>query len=317
MAKLISLVDTTLYPIISTRWEGRMQKARAALLNFDDNDGCRVTGSGIIDAQGLKWKNVRTSFMGRPKTICFNHCDGGSISGVKILNQAFWSIHILFTDGFTVDGVNIEAEDYIPSSDGIDIDSSTGVTVRNAHIKAHDDCISIKSGKDSDGRRVNKASSDILIENCHFDYGHGGVAIGSEVSGNVSRVTVRQCDMAGENWNPIRFKSQPSRGGVVEDILFEDIYISQARNVFEVNMSWRMKGATEPPYKPLTTLRRIKFRNITAHAEHAGLFRGYEEQPLTPDIFTFENCRLFVGTLFELQNATLDLSGVDIILHAP
>ncbi len=312
-AVLVSIVDTTLYPIVDTRWEGRMQKARAALLNFDDNDGCRVTGSGVIDAQGLKWKNLKTRFMGRPKTFCFNHCDGGSICGVKILNQAFWCLHILFTDGFTVDGVSVEAQDYIPSSDGIDIDSSTGVTVRNTHIKAHDDCISIKSGKDADGRRVNKASADILIEDCHFDYGHGGVAIGSEVSGDVRRVTVRRCDMSGENWNPIRFKSQPSRGGVIEDVLFEDIDIRQARNVFEVNMSWRMKGATEPPYKPLTTLRNIRFRNVTAHAENAGLFRGYEEQPLTPEIFSFENCRLYVKTPLQLQFASLDLQGLDII----
>ncbi len=316
-ATLVSIVDTTHYPVITTRWEGRMQRARAALLNFDDNDGCRVTGHGTIDARGLKWKKMKTHFMGRPKTICFNHCDGGSISGVKILNQAFWCLHILFTDGFTVDGVDIEAQEYIPSSDGIDIDSSTGVTVRNAHIKAHDDCISIKSGKDTDGRRVNKASSDILIEDCHFDYGHGGVAIGSEVTGDVRRVTVRRCDMAGENWNPIRFKSQPSRSGVVEDILFEDIDISKARNVFEVNLSWRMKGATEPPYHPLTTLRNICFRNITAHAENAGLFRGYEEQPLTPDIFTFDNCRLYVEKPLDLQFATLDLSGVEMVISPP
>ena len=119
--------------------------------------------------------------------------------------------------------------------------------------------------------------------------------------------------MSGENWNPIRFKSQPSRGGVIEDVLFEDIDIRQARNVFEVNMSWRMKGATEPPYKPLTTLRNIRFRNVTAHAENAGLFRGYEEQPLTPEIFSFENCRLYVKTPLQLQFASLDLQGLDII----
>ena len=305
-AELISIVDTTLYPIITTRWEGRMQKARAALLNFNDNEGCRLTGEGLIDAKGLEWKKLPIRFAGRPKTICFNHCDGGTISGVSVRNQAFWCVHILFTNGFTVDGIHINAEDYIPSSDGIDIDSSTGVVVRNAHIRAHDDCISIKSGKDTDGRRVNKASEDIIIENCHFDYGHGGVAIGSEVSGDVRRVVVRHCDMAGENWNPIRFKSQPSRGGVVEDILFDDIRISKARNVVEINMAWRMKGADEPPYSPRTTLRNIRLHNITAKAESGGLIRGYEEQPIPRGAITFDNCSFDVKTPIQIEHAEVE-----------
>lgn len=309
-ATLVSIVDTAYYPIITTRWEGRMKKARAALLNFDHNEGCRLSGEGTIDAQGLEWKKLRTSFAGRPKTICFDHCDGGSISGVRIRNQAFWAVHILFTNDFMVDGIDVNAEDYIPSSDGIDIDSSTGVTVRNAHLRAHDDCISIKSGRDTDGRRVNKASQDILIEHCHFDYGHGGVAIGSEVSGDVRNVTVRHCDMAGENWNPIRLKSQPSRGGVVENILFEDIDIAQARNVVEINMTWRMKGADEPPYKPLTSLRNIRIRNIRAHAERGGIIHGFEEQPIPRGAVTFENCLLDTESPIDLRNADVDLCGV-------
>ena len=304
-ATLVSIVDTTLYPLITTRWEGRVRKARAALLNFDHNEGCRLSGEGTIDAQGLEWKRLSLPFAGRPKTVCFDHCDGGTISGVHIRNQAFWCVHILFTNGFTVDGIDICAEDYIPSSDGIDIDSSTGVTVRNTHIQAHDDCISIKSGRDTDGRRVNQASQDILIEHCHFDYGHGGVAIGSEVSGGVRNVTVRHCDMAGENWNPIRFKSQPSRGGVVENILFEDIDIAKARNVVEVNMTWRMKGADEPPYSPRTVL-----RNIRAHAERGGIIQGFEEQPIPRGAISFENCLFDTGAPLQISHADVDLSGV-------
>ncbi|MBQ6228502.1 MAG: glycoside hydrolase [Prevotella sp.] len=309
-SRLISITDTTLYPIVDTRWEGTMLKGRAALLNFCHNDGCRISGEGLIDAQGLKWKKKKIGFTDRPRTICLDHCDGGQISGVSILNQAFWCLHILFTNHFTVDGISICAEDYIPSSDGIDIDSSTDITVRNTHIKAHDDCISIKSGKDMDGRRVNKASEHIVVEDCFFDYGHGGVAIGSEVSGDVRHVVVRRCQMDGENWNPIRFKSQPSRGGVVEDVCFEDIHIGNARNVFEINMTWRMKGATQPPYHPLTTLRNITFRNIFANAQHAGHIKGFDEQPFGRDVFTFDNCHLKVGTPLHVENADIDQSGI-------
>ena len=116
--------------------------------------------------------------------------------------------------------------------------------------------------------------------------------------------------MAGENWNPIRLKSQPSRGGIVENILFEDIDIAQARNVMEINMTWRMKGADEQPYSPRTSLRNIRLRNIRAHAEHGGIIHGFDEQPIPRGAITFENCLLDAGSPIDVKNADIDLSGV-------
>lgn len=310
-ACLKSIVDTTCYPMVKTRLEGIMTYARAALLNFDHNDGCVISGEGLIDGQGLKWNELRLRPYDRPKTICINQCHQGRIQGLHIKNQAFWCLHILLTNGFTVDNIQINAEEYIPSSDGIDIDSSTGIIVRETHIRAHDDCISIKSGKDSDGRNVNKASDNILIEHCHFDYGHGGVALGSEVSGDIRHVTVRNCDMSGENWNPIRIKSQPSRGGTVSDILFENILIEQARNVMEINMTWRMKGATAPPFHPLTKLNNIRLRNVNARATNAGIIHGFEEQPIPSGAITFENCQFETDTPLEIKNADISLKGLE------
>lgn len=311
---LESIVDTALYPLVRTRWEGKMQQARAALLTFSHNENCRVWGKGRIDAKGLEWRKIPFDSYGKPKTICFDQCHGGSLRDVTIRNQAFWCLHVLFTRGFSIEDVNIDIDDYVPSSDGIDIDSSTDIIIRNCHLKAHDDCISIKSGKDTDGRRVNQASENILIEHCHFDYGHGGVAMGSEVSGNIRNVTVSHCDMAGENWNPIRFKSQPSRGGIVEHITFSDITIANARNIFEINMTWRMKGATEPPYYPLTQLRDIHFRNIRGQAENAGHLIGFAEQPFTRDVFHFENCRIEVENPLDIQYADVDISGLEQVV---
>ena len=144
--------------------------------------------------------------------------------------------HVLYTNGFTIDGIDIRALEYIPSSDGIDIDSSNDILITSTRIEAHDDCISIKSGRDEDGRRVGRPSENILIENCHFAYGHGGVAMGSEISGGIRNVTIRSCLMDNENWSPLRFKSQPSRGGTVENITFEDITIKGARSIVDINM---------------------------------------------------------------------------------
>ena len=144
------------------------------------------------------------------------------------LSLIYQLYHVLYTNGFTIDGIDIRALEYIPSSDGIDIDSSNDILITSTRIEAHDDCISIKSGRDKDGRRVGRPSENILIENCHFAYGHGGVAMGSEISGGIRNVTIRSCLMDNENWSPLRFKSQPSRGGTVENITFEDITLISA-----------------------------------------------------------------------------------------
>jgi polygalacturonase len=146
---------------------------------------------------------------------------------------------------------------YIPSSDGIDIDSSRRVRIRKCDIDGSDDCISIKAGKDEDGLRVNRPSEDILIENVRFACGHGGAAMGSEVSGGIRNVTVRDCVADAGQWAPVRFKSQPSRGGVVENITYENIKIIDARMAFDFNLEWRMVPPVAPPAPVLTKVRNV------------------------------------------------------------
>lgn len=302
-AVLVSTVNPDDFPVIPTRFEGIERKWRCAFLNFTGSEGVKVDGEGIVDGKGVEWKEIPFGNAGRPRMFCFTDCPGGRISGLKMINQASWCLHVLYTDGFTVDGVDIRALEYIPSSDGIDIDSSSGVNILNCRIEAHDDCISIKSGKDEDGRRVARPSEDILIENCHFAYGHGGVAMGSEVSGGIRNVIVRSCLMDNENWNPLRFKSQPSRGGIVENILFEDVTIKNARNLFDVNMEWRMVPPLAPASEQLTLLRNIRFRNVNAEAQSAGLMHGFEDAPFTKDSFRFENCTVKAQKGLRVVNA--------------
>ena len=160
---------------------------------------------------------------GRPRLIGIQNSKEVLVSGLQLHNQAIWCLFVLYSEDVEIDGVNITAAHNIPSSDGIDIDSSKHVHVTNAFIDDDDDCISIKAGKDADGLRVNRPADDILIENSHFAYGQGGVAMGSESSGGIRNVTVQNCLMDSDNWTPIRFKSQPSRGGVVENITYKNI----------------------------------------------------------------------------------------------
>jgi polygalacturonase len=171
--------------------------------------------------------------------------------GVIVHNQAVWCLFILYSEDVVAENLRITADHNIPSSDGIDIDSSRRVRVNNVDIDVNDDCISIKSGKDADGLRVNRPAEDIVIENSRFHYGHGGVAMGSETSGGIRNVEVRNCVSDSGNWAPIRFKTQPSRGGVVENITYRDMQLKDTKQAFEFNMEWRMVPPIAPPAKVL------------------------------------------------------------------
>ena len=281
-------------------------------MNFDHSDGVKVYGEGVIDGKGVEWKKIPFGNSGRPRLLCFTDCPGGKISGLKMINQASWCLHVLYTNGFTIDGIDIRALEYIPSSDGIDIDSSNDILITSTRIEAHDDCISIKSGRDEDGRRVGRPSENILIENCHFAYGHGGVAMGSEISGGIRNVTIRSCLMDNENWSPLRFKSQPSRGGTVENITFEDIIIKGARSIFDINMEWRMVPPLLPAHYPLTCLRNIHFKNINGEAQSAGTMYGFKELH-SEMIHSFENCHIKAQNGLSISNvANVNFKGLEL-----
>lgn len=320
-ALLKAVVEPELFPAVSTRFEGIERDWRCAFLNFDNSKGVSVSGEGTVDGSGREWSKVSFAPIGRPRLICFTGCDGGSIKDLKLRNQASWCVHVLYTEGFTIDNLDIEAKEYIPSSDGVDIDSSCDVLIKGTRFYVHDDCISIKSGKDEDGRRVARPSEDIVIEDCHFKYGHGGITMGSEISGCIRNVVARNCLIDNGNWSPIRFKSQPSRGGVVENISFENIRILNARKILEVNFNWRpgsQKNAVIEYSDPVTVLRNVSLKNCSGNAESMGMVMGFEIAPFEKGIFSFENCSFEAPRGLVIQNAAKDdFEGFELITELP
>jgi polygalacturonase len=228
------------------------------------------------------------------------------VSGLNLHNQAIWCLFVLYSQDVEIDGVKITAEHNIASSDGMDIDSSRHVHITNSFIDDDDDCISIKAGKDADGLRVNRPSEDILIENSHFAYGQGGVAMGSETSGGIRNVTVQNCLMDSGNWAPIRFKSQPSRGGVVENITYKNIVLHGTREAFEMNMEWRMVGPRLPDSNPLPVVRNVKIINVSGDVTSVGIIHGLAGSPIQG--VTFQNCKITAARGFRLDHAR----GVDV-----
>jgi len=309
-------VDPNDYPQVDTRWEGEERVWTAALVNFFNMKDVNLTGPGQIDGSGDKWmqrypRGSRELRVGRPRLIAIQDCKGVKISGLSLKNQACWGLFILYSENVVVGNLIIRAEHNIISSDGIDVDSSKNVLITGCDIDVNDDCIAIKSGKDEDGRRVNRPAEDIVVEKCRFRYGHGGVSMGSEMSGGIRNVEIRNCIMDSDNWAPIRFKSQPSRGGVVENITYRDIVLQDTRKAFEFNMEWRMRPPIKPPSDPLPVVRNVKIINVSGTTASVGDMHGMKDSPIRN--VTFENCKIKAKRGFTIDNVEeLDLSGLTI-----
>lgn len=256
---------------------------------------------------------VKTELPGyaRPRLIAIQNCDNAAVRDIRIRNQSSWGLFVLYSHNVTIENLNIQAAHYIPSSDGIDIDSCDGVVIRNVDIDVNDDCIAIKSGKDEDGRRVGRPAENILVTDSIFRYGHGGVSMGSEMSGGIRNVTIRKSVMMEDNWAPVRFKSQPSRGGVVENITYEDLELQNTRKAFEFNMAWRMVNP-RPPADPLPVVRHVRIVNVRGTTANVGDMTGLEGSPIRDVVF--ENCAIkATESGLALRNVdSIDLSGLKI-----
>lgn len=314
------------YPQIATRWEGIEQKWIAALVNAIDLQNIEISGEGTIDGSGDVWterglelmkqqpdgspKISVTAILPRPRLMGIQNCRHIKIKDISLHNQAAWGLFVLYSNAVDIDGLHITADHNIPSSDGIDIDSSNGVHIADTFIDVNDDCISIKSGKDEDGRRVNRPAENILIEKCHFAYGHGGVAMGSETSGGIRNVEIRDCLIDSQNWAPIRFKTQPSRGGVVENITYRNLKLTNTRKAFEFDMAWRMIDS-KPATGALPIVRNVKIINVSGTADVVGNMNGLEGSPIQG--VQFKNCNIKAQKGFTIQYANnVDLSGLTI-----
>jgi len=309
-------VEPNDYPQVDTRWEGEEMVWTAALVNFFNMKDMSLTGSGQIDGSGDRWmqrypRGSRELRIGRPRLIAIQNCKEVKVSDLSLKNQACWGLFILYSENVVVENLIIRAEHNIISSDGIDVDSSKNVLITGCDIDVNDDCIAIKSGKDEDGRRVNRPAEDIIVDKCRFRYGHGGVSMGSEMSGGIRNVEIRNCIMDSDNWAPIRFKSQPSRGGVVENITYRDIVLQNTRKAFEFNMEWRMRPPIKPPSDPLPVVRNVKIINVSGTTASVGNMHGLKDSPIRN--VTFENYKIKAKRGFTIDNVEeLDLSGLTI-----
>ncbi len=292
-----------------------------ALVNATAINGLEVGGGGVIDGNGARWwaeywklRNAKDPDLAfktrRPKLLHFTSCLNLRVTNLELRNQAVWCLHLQFCEDVVAENLNIHAAHDAPSSDGIDVDSSRRVRISGCTFDVDDDDISIKAGRGGDATRINRPSEDILIERCHFAYGHGGVDIGSETFGGIRRVRLHDCTADSGNFAAVRFKTTPSRGGIVEDIEIRDLAIHGVKQAFEFAMNWH-SGTTGPdkPGPVLPIVRNVRLIHITGDAESAGAIRGLEGSPVTG--VTFTDCAVRAGTGLILEHTDkIDLSGL-------
>lgn len=328
------------YPVVRGRWEGVEREHKAALITGANLENVTIEGRGVIDGQGDAWwteykrlsklaegyaaagvtqppageeeqfRQAQLNRWPRPRLISLINCRNVAVRGISLRNSPSWTLHPVYCENVTIDGLTVDNPGDSPNTDGINPDSCRLVRISNCSISVGDDCITIKSGKGADGRKVGKPCEDIAITNCIMREGHGGVVIGSEMSGGVRNVVVSNCVFDGTTAG-IRIKTGRGRGGVVENVSYSNIVM---RGILKeaIILSMAYTGRVDPVKpEPVTeetpTLRNISIANIRADgARIALLCEGLPESPVSG--VSLSNVRISATNGMRWTNA----SGVDM-----
>ncbi len=322
-ATIVFSTDPEKYlPVVFTRWEGIECMNYSALIYAYGQKNIAVTGEGVLDGQGsnehwwswsgkkiygwnkgmpaqqedkkllveygAKGTPVAKRVFGaghyfRPNFLQTYHCTNVLIEGVTFKDSPMWFIHPVLSKNVTVSGVTVVGHG--PNNDGCDPESSEDVLIRNTFFNTGDDCIAIKSGRNNDGRRVNVPTKNVVITGCKMLDGHGGVVIGSEVSGGVSNVFVDDCDMdSPELDRALRFKTNSVRGGVLENFYARNIRVGQVKEA-AILVDFQYEEGDAGAFTPV--LRNIFIDSLTCNkGEYAILIHAYTRSPVTNFVLT-------------------------------
>lgn len=320
-------------PMVKSRYEGVDVTSFSPLFYAYKVENIAIKGRGIIDGHGKKWwdfvegykegqerskwqhtfdalnkdillpdepKQMKRGFL-RPPFIQPMYCKNVMIEGITIRNSPFWTVNPQFCDNVTVHAVTItNPGSFAPNTDGINPESCRNVRISDCHISVGDDCITIKSGKDAPGRKMATPAENYTITNCTMLSGHGGVVIGSEMSGDVRKITISNCVFDGTD-RGIRIKSARGRGGVVEEIRVDNIIMKNIRDQAIVLDLQYAKTTVEPVSERTPRFRNIHFSNITGQVNEAAYLNGLEEMPI--DNISFNDINMEAKTGFNIRNS--------------
>ncbi|MBB5437752.1 polygalacturonase [Pedobacter sp. AK017] len=321
-------------PMVKSRYEGVDVTSFSPLFYAYKAENIAITGRGIIDGHGKKWwdfvegykadqprskwqymfddlnreillpddpKQMKRGFL-RPPFIQTMYCKNVFIEGITIRNSPFWTVNPEFCENVTIHAVTINNPgSFAPNTDGINPESCNNVHISNCHISVGDDCITIKSGKDAPGRKMAAPAQNYTITNCTMLSGHGGVVIGSEMSGDVRKISISNCVFDGTD-RGIRIKSARGRGGIVEEIRVDNIIMKNIKQQAIVLDLQYAKTTLEPVSERTPRFRNIHFSNITGQVNEAAYLNGLEEMPI--ENISFNDINMEAKTGFDIRNAS-------------
>jgi len=300
-------------PVVFTRWEGVELMNYSPLIYAFEATNVAITGTGTLDGQASDefwwpWKGAAGPAKGpnqnaarkrliemqaqgvpvaervfgdgsclRPNFVQPYRCKNVLIEGVTIVNSPMWELHPVLCTNVTVRNVRIATHG--PNNDGCDPESCKDVLIEGCTFDTGDDCIALKSGRNDDGRRVNVPVENVVVRDCTMADGHGGVVIGSEISGGARNIFAERCRMDSPQLDrALRMKTNSVRGGVIEHVYMRDVTVGQvAEAVVTINYFYEEGDAGKFP--PI--VRDVEVRRVTSKKSlHALLLRGYAHDPI-------------------------------------
>ena len=296
-------------PPVLVRWEGEECYSLSPLIYASHCENIAVTGQGTLNGNGKTWWDWRKSdgepyraannikkewsqtykpvgervlakkdFHWCPTFIGPYHSKNFLLEGLTLIDGPFWNVHPVYCENVIVK--NLTIKNHGPNGDGCNPDSSRYVLIEGCLFDTGDDCIAIKSGKNNDGRRVNRPSEYIVVRNCIMKDGHGGVVMGSEMTGSVRHVYAEHCIMDSPNLDrALRIKTNSVRGGTVENVYMRHVKVGQVADaVFRVNFQYGEKDTGD--FTPM--VRNINMENVTCYKSKYGVrIDAYERSPVS------------------------------------
>jgi polygalacturonase len=330
------------YPDQHTRVAGIEMQWPQAIINIQDAQNVKISGHATVNGRGrVFWNkfdymrpvydsnNLRWAVdydCKRPRMLVTHNANNVLIQDITLRESAFWTLHVLYSERVTIDGVTIRNafEVRAPSTDGINIDSSRDVLVQNCDVAAKDDNFCLKSGRDADGMRVDRPTEYVVLRDNITRKGAGLIVFGSEVAGGIRDIYVTNMKADGTS-RGIRFKSARTRGGVIENILMENIEITNTPFAFEFTLDWNPEYSYTslppgfdynsvpdhwktlllkvPEEKGITRLRNVTIRDTKVSGKSWKAFNveGFPEVPI--ENFVFENVDVKTETAGSIKNA--------------
>ena len=308
-------------PNVLGHWEGMEIYNFRAFLYSNNVKNISITGSGVLDGNAgwdnwwgwsrdnlhklkknrprlmeynrnqvdVSERNFGIGYNLRPNFIQFYKSEKITIKGVTLKDSPMWFIHTVLSENIIIDGVKIYAPYESPNTDAIDLESSKNIVVKNCIMDVGDDCITMKSGRNQDGRRINRPTKNVIARNNIIKNGRGGLTIGSEMSGGANNIFMKDCRINSKKLNrAFRIKGSEVRGGYVSDIFVKDVVIDTVGGgpVLNIDLHYTVRDAERDGKTYLPKVENVFIQNVSCN---------YAKQPLYLDGYSdskIENVQL-------------------------